>query len=204
MKVGIVPLNSSNFRSISRAISWIDIECVFINNRSELNNVSHLILPGVSSFGSVMKELISRDLIEDIEKLKEKGLPILGLCAGMQIMGYSSEESPGVAGLRWFEYKSEAIKPNFDLGVRSFHTGWNDVYAHGKNSFASLPGVFYFNHSFYVQKLPENEIFGKTEHDQIFASVVRKDNIIGAQFHPEKSQSKGLDFLRDFINLVYD
>lgn len=185
-------------------MSWIDIECVFINNRNELNNVSHLILPGVSSFGSVMNELISRDLIEDIEKLKEKGLPILGLCAGMQIMGDSSEESPGVAGLRWFEYRSEAIKPNSDLGVRSFHTGWNDVYAHGKNLIASLPGVFYFNHSFYVQKLHENEIFGKTEHGQIFASVVRKDNIIGAQFHPEKSQSKGLGFLRDFINLAYD
>jgi glutamine amidotransferase len=204
MKIGIVALDSSNFRSIGRAISWIDIEYVFINNRKDLNNLSHLILPGVSSFGSVMNELISRDLIEDIEKLKEKGLPILGLCAGMQIMGDSSEESPGVAGLRWFEYKCEVIKPKPDLGVRSFHTGWNEVYAHGKNSFSSLPGVFYFNHSFYVQKLPGNEIFGKTEHGQMFASVIRKDNVIGAQFHPEKSQSKGLDFLRNFINLAYD
>ena len=204
MKVGIVALNSSNFRSIGRALSWIDIESVFIHNCKELNNVSHVILPGVSSFGSVMNELISRDLIEDIEKFRNKGLPILGLCAGMQIMGKSSEESPGVAGLRWFDYKSEAIKPNFDVGIRSFHTGWNDVHAHGKNSITSLPGVFYFNHSFCVQKLPENEISGKTEHGQMFASVVRKDNIIGAQFHPEKSQSKGLDFLRDFINLAYD
>ena len=204
MKIGIVALDSSNFRSIGRAISWIDIEYVFINNCKDLNNVSHLILPGVSSFGSVMNELISRDLIEDIEKLKEKGLPILGLCAGMQIMGESSEESPGVTGLSWFEYKSEAIKPNLDLGVRSFHTGWNEVYIHGKNSISSLPGAFYFNHSFYVQKLPENEIFGKSEHGQMFASVIRKDNVIGAQFHPEKSQSKGLDFLRDFINLAYD
>jgi glutamine amidotransferase len=204
MKIGIVALDSSNFRSIGRAISWIDIQYVFINNRKDLNNVSHLILPGVSSFGSVMNELISRDLIEDIEKLKEKGLPILGLCAGMQIMGDSSEESPGVPGLRWFEYKCEAIKPKPDLGVRSFHTGWNEVYTHDKNSISSLPGVFYFNHSFYVQKLPRNEIFGKTEHGQMFASVIRKDNVIGAQFHPEKSQSKGLDFLRNFINLAYD
>jgi len=204
MKIGIVALDSSNFRSISRAISWIGIENVFIDNSKELNTVSHLILPGVSSFGSVMNELISRDLIEGIEKLKKRGLPILGLCAGMQIMGDSSEESPGVTGLRWFEYKSGAIKPNLDLGVRSFHTGWNDVYANGKNSIESLPGVFYFNHSFYVQNLPENEIYGKTEHGQLFPSVVRKDNIIGAQFHPEKSQSKGLSFLRDFINLAYD
>ena len=204
MKVGIVALNSSNFRSIGRAISWLDIKNVFIDNATELNTVSHLILPGVSSFGSVMNELISRDFIEDIEKLKKKGLPILGLCAGMQIMGASSEESPGVAGLRWFEYKSRSIKPNLNFGVRSFHTGWNEVYAHGNNSFESLPGVFYFNHSFYVQNIAENEIYGKTEYGQMFASVVRRDNIIGAQFHPEKSQSNGLSFLREFINLSYD
>lgn len=204
MKVGIVALNSSNFRSIGRAISWLDITNVFIDNPTELKTVSHLILPGVSSFGSVMNELISRDFIEDIEKLKKKGLPILGLCAGMQIMGDNSEESPGVAGLRWFEYKSRAIKPNLDFGVRSFHTGWNDVHAYGKDSFESLPGVFYFNHSFYIQDLPETEIYGKTEYGQMFVSVVRRDNIMGAQFHPEKSQSKGLSFLREFINLAYD
>jgi glutamine amidotransferase len=204
MKVGVVALNSSNFRSIGRALSWIDIEYVFVNNCKELNNLSHLILPGVSSFGSVMNELISRDLIGGIEKFREKGLPILGLCAGMQIMGNNSEESPGVAGLKWFDFKSEAIKPNVELGIRSFHTGWNDVSVYGKNSITSLPGAFYFNHSFYVQKLPENDTFAKTEHGQIFASIIRKHNIIGAQFHPEKSQSNGLDFLRDFINLTYD
>ena len=71
MKIGIVALDSSNFRSIGRAISWIDIEYVFINNCKDLNNVSHLILPGVSSFGSVINELISRDLIEEIEKFNE-------------------------------------------------------------------------------------------------------------------------------------
>jgi len=122
----------------------------------------------------------------------------------MQVMGSSSEESPGVEGLKWFEFKSEAIKSDLNLGVRSFHTGWNDAFCHGENSIESLPGVFYFNHSFYVRKLPEREILGTTEYGQIFASVVRKDNVYGAQFHPEKSQSKGLDFLRDFVNLIND
>jgi len=203
MKVGIVALNSSNFRSIGRAISWLEIEHVFINRHEQFNNLSHLILPGVSSFSSVMHELISRNLTEEIQKLKERGLPILGLCAGMQIMGNSSEESPGVEGLKWFDYKSEAIESNLDLGVRSFHTGWNEVFASNNNSIKSLPSIFYFNHSFYVKKLSEKEIYGQSCHGQMFASVVRKENIIGAQFHPEKSQLAGLDFLRDFINLTY-
>jgi glutamine amidotransferase len=201
MKVGIAALNSSNYKSIGRALNWIEIEYIFIKNSKELNKISHLILPGVSSFGSVINELIDRDLIGGIEKLKNLGMPILGLCAGMQIMGESSEESPGVAGLKWFNFKVETIIPDFNLGTRSFHTGWNDVYDYSKNSITALPGVFYFNHSFYVRKLPENEIYGKTEHGQMFASIIRKENIIGAQFHPEKSQSKGLEFLENFIKL---
>jgi len=204
MTVGIVALNSSNYKSIGRALNWIEIEYSFINSSKELNKISHLILPGVSSFSSVINELINRELIGGIDKLKNLGMPILGLCAGMQIMGDCSEESPGVAGLKWFNFKVEAIMPNSNLGVRSFHTGWNDVYDYSKNSITSLPGIFYFNHSFYIRKLPENEIYGKTEHGQMFASIIRKDNIVGAQFHPEKSQSKGLDFLRDFVKLKND
>lgn len=204
MKIGIIALNSSNYKSIGRALNWIEIEHVFIDNSKELNKISHLILPGVSSFKSVINELMDRDLIGGIDKLKNLGMPILGLCAGMQIMGECSEESPGVVGLKWFNFKVETITPNFKWGIRSFHTGWNDVTDYSKKSIRSLPGTFYFNHSFYVRKLPENEIYGKTEHGQIFASIIRKENIIGAQFHPEKSQSKGLDFLRDFVKLTND
>ena len=119
-------------------------------------------------------------------------------------MGANSEENPGVPGLGWFDFSVETIKPNFSSQIRSFHTGWNDVYDFSQNSVTSLPGVFYFNHSFYVRKLPDKETYGKTDHGGMFASVVKKDNIIGAQFHPEKSQSKGLDFLRDFVKLKND
>ena len=74
MKVGIAALNSSNYKSIGRALNWIEIEYIFIKNSKELNKISHLILPGVSSFGSVINELIDRDLIGGIEKLKNLGI----------------------------------------------------------------------------------------------------------------------------------
>ena len=204
MNIGIIALNSSNYKSIGRALDWLEVEYTFIKNSKDLHKTSHIILPGVSSFSSTINELIDRELIGGIEKLKNLGMPILGLCAGMQIMGANSEENPGVPGLGWFHFSVETIKPNFSSQIRSVHTGWNDVYDFSQNSITSLPGVFYFNHSFYVRKLPDKETYGKTDHGGMFASVVRKDNVIGAQFHPEKSQSKGLDFLRDFVKLKYD
>ena len=195
MNIGIIALKSSNYKSIGRALDWLEVEYTFINNSNELQKISHIILPGVSSFSSTINELIARKLIGGIEKLKNLGMPILGLCAGMQIMGANSEENPGVPGLGWFDFSVETIKSNFNSTNIKFD---------GYKIITSLPGVFYFNHSFYVRKLPDKETYGKTDHGGMFASIVRKENIIGAQFHPEKSQSKGLDFLRNFIHLNYD
>jgi len=199
MKIGILALTSSNYNSIGRAMNWIGAEYVLITNANQANNISHLILPGVSKFKSIIDELHHRGLMERLEKLKTNGLPILGLCAGMQVMGKCSQENPGIEGLNWFDFEVESVIPNSKMNVRSFHTGWNEVRYELGSEADSLPGIFYFNHSFYVRKIPERYKMGTTYYGEKFASVIRKDNVIGAQFHPEKSQSAGLKFFKNFL-----
>jgi glutamine amidotransferase len=199
MKVGILALTSSNYNSIGRALNWLGAECIFIKNPTQINQISHLILPGVSNFKSVMGELHDRGLVTPLEKLKMQGLPILGLCAGMQVMGSHSEESPGVEGLNWFDFKVESVVPNKNLNVRTFHTGWNQVQCELVSEHIDLSGVYYFNHSFYVRKLSDDYKIGISYYGEKFTSVIKKDNVTGAQFHPEKSQTAGLKFLEKFI-----
>jgi glutamine amidotransferase len=201
MSIGILALDSSNFASVGRALEWLNKETIFITNPEQLNYVSHLIVPGVSKFKSVMDELWNKNLIDGLEKIKTKGLPILGLCAGMQIMGKSSEENPGTQGLNWFDFQVVSIVPNHDQDTRSFHTGWNEVCFISSTEFDCAPNIFYFNHSFYVRDANSNETIGETYHGDSFSSVVRKDNLVGAQFHPEKSKLAGLNFLLNFTKL---
>jgi glutamine amidotransferase len=201
MKIGILALTTSNYNSIGRALKWIGKEPIFVNSAKELNNLSHLILPGVSKFKSVMDELREREFVSGLEMVKNAGKPILGLCAGMQVMGFSSLENPGISGLKWFNFEVEPIRIREEGNLRTFHTGWNEVYSNQASDFSSLPGIFYFNHSYCVRSIQKEFEFGTTVYGSEFISVIRKDNLVGAQFHPEKSQSLGLKFIEDFLSL---
>ena len=201
MSIGILALDCSNFASVGRALKWLDMETIYITKPELLNDVSHVILPGVSKFQSVMDELHSKNLVAGLERIKTKGTPILGLCAGMQVMGMCSEENPGVHGLNWFNFKVVSIVPHHDHNTRSFHTGWNEVNFRGKTEFECVPNVFYFNHSYFVKDTNNCTTIGETSYGEDFSSVIRKDNLVGAQFHPEKSQLAGLNFLLNFTKL---
>ena len=187
----------SNYQSIIRAFAWLDIGAIKIENATDFKSVSHIVLPGVSAFGSLMEELEQRDFLEMLDLSRSKGKQILGLCAGMQILGKHSEESE-MKGLGWLDFNCFKIQTKEMQGIRSFHTGWNDVSIESKLLNMNETDCFYFNHSYYATNAPESISSGKTLYGISFTSIVEKDNLIGAQFHPEKSQAAGLNFLKKF------
>ena len=200
--VGILATPLSNCQSVFRAFSWLDLNPTMIENPLATRNFSHLVVPGVSRFGSLMNDLNSLGFTEELDRAKNRGAAILGLCAGMQIMGSVSEESPGVRGLSWFDFKVTGIEKSTDTRIRNFHTGWNDVVDNQSEGGLSVEGCFYFNHSFYVPEFLGTEIIGMANYHRPIAAVIRKENLVGAQFHPEKSQQDGLGFLRSFARIA--
>lgn len=199
-QVGIIRLATSNSNSISRGLSSLGVEVVNIHDKQTLQKCSHIIIPGVSTFGAVVEELKSTELFESIKDLFGSKTKILGLCAGMQIMGEESEESPGSTGLGWFNFKS--IRISGDTEYARFHTGWNSIQTKNCTQIlsATSDSSYYFNHSYYVPAADSKfESLGTTRFLNVdITSVFVKENVAGIQFHPEKSQKSGLAILKSF------
>lgn len=196
--IGVVNTSVSNSLSVFRALNWLNLNAGLVTEPTDLRKFSHIIVPGVSRFDSLMNEINSTGFANELQNAKESGKAILGLCAGMQIMGNSSDESPGCNGLGWFDFEVKRIDSSSVNGVRNFHTGWNDVLNYQRLPSFAVEGCYYFNHSYYVDKFSLDKVIGISTNHIAFASVIRTENILGAQFHPEKSQKDGLNFLQAF------
>jgi imidazole glycerol phosphate synthase glutamine amidotransferase subunit len=200
LQVGIVNLAAGNTKSVSRAVEIFVPHHELIDSSDQLEGCTHVVIPGVSNFGSVINELHSKNLFEPLQSLFGSQTKILGLCAGMQIMGLSSDESPGKHGFNWFNFR---VKSLIDTNSKKlFHTGWNSVQTRKSTSGVILmKGNFYFNHSYYVTKSESDfEEYGTSifsEHEVV--SIFKQSNILGVQFHPEKSQKSGLNLLSSFM-----
>ena len=200
--VGIIRTPSSNWNSVKRAMDFLKINNVLISQKKDFTNISHIIIPGTGTYGDVIKDLENQGIIDSIFALKSEGRFVLGICLGMQIMGERSTENSNVSGLGWFTYSCinfENIQ-NENKELKTPHTGWNFVNSI-KTTASNIinEGDYYFSHSFYV---PINETerisIGVTENGLDFTSAFKENNIIGLQFHPEKSQAKGLEALKKF------
>lgn len=201
MSIVIIDYNMGNPASIKNMIKRIGYESTITSAKNQIINAQKLILPGVGSFDAAMNNLKKLDLLELLKiKVLEENSPVLGICLGMQLMTYKSDEGKQT-GLGFID--AEVKKFIFeDESIKIPHMGWNmtNTKKHSK-LFDSMPtnSRFYFVHSYYVHCNNEQDILTTTNYSNSFVSAFEKDNILGVQFHPEKSHKFGMQLLKNFI-----
>ena len=201
--IAIIDYGMGNLRSIENKLQRIDTEVKITSDKEEIEKADKLILPGVGFFASGMKNLNESGLTTILNKkvIGEK-TPILGICLGMQLFSSFSQEG-NVEGLKWIDAKTYKFKFNDDNnGLKIPHMGWNSVAYYKKGQLFDgidiIDNKFYFVHSYYVHCKDNENVLGVTNYGHNFASAVIKENIVGTQFHPEKSHKDGMQILKNF------
>jgi len=198
--IAIIDYNSGNVRSVQKAFEYVGFDAVITNDKNIINNATHLVLPGVGAFGDCYKNLLNTDLIETLHDNIKSGKPFLGICVGMQLLFEKSFEFGIHEGFGYFDgnikkFPEEIVKE----GKKIPHMGWNSI-----NIVADHPilkGIksgdyFYFVHSYYAP-INDNTIV-TCNYGVEFTAAVAKNNIVGVQFHPEKSAENGLKIIKNF------
>ncbi len=198
--VSIIDYGAGNLMSVKKALDFIGAESEITMDKNKIKNASHIVLPGVGSFGDAMASMAERDLVDTVREAALSGKPFLGICLGLQLLFDESDESPNVKGLGVLDGKISLI-PKKD-GLKVPHMGWNSVEI--KNSsgiFKNIPNnsYFYFVHSYYLNSADENEVAGVTQYGTEIECAVEKGNLCATQFHPEKSGEIGLQLLKNFL-----
>jgi len=188
-----------NVGSISNMLKRVGLKSKISSDANDIEIADRLILPGVGAFDSGMKEIHSKNLIEVLaKKVLTERTPILGVCLGMQLFTKRSEEGV-LPGLGWID--AETIR--FRTNLRIPHMGWNTLNRKDQPIFRNMPKSerFYFVHSYHVMCNDESNVIATTNYGYDFASVIQKENIIGVQFHPEKSHRFGMTLLKNFSEI---
>lgn len=196
--ITLLDYGAGNVRSVVNSITKLGHPVKMVKSPQDILCAQKLIFPGVGSFGSMMHILSQRGYVEPLKEYLQSNRPFLGICLGMQALLEGSEESPNVPGLGLF--KGEVKRFQIDLAVP--HIGWNGVRPTQKSIlFNGLKGdeKFYFVHSYYAAPRDEDVVLTRTDYAQNFVSALQKGNVIGTQFHPEKSGEVGLRVLNNFI-----
>lgn len=205
--VGIIDCGMGNLHSIAKALQYVasDERIEVSYDPDVLARAERLVLPGVGAIGHCMDELRRLELDAMIrESLGTR--PLMGVCLGIEVLMAWSAESDGVAGLGAFPGQAVGFpQPEAQTdGVRRKvpHMGWNQVRQERDHPLwkdIAPNSWFYFVHSYYVAPEDDQHVAGTTEYGQRFASVLLRDNVFAVQFHPEKSQSAGLQMLANFL-----
>lgn len=192
--VGIVDYGVGNHASVWRTLHTLDYRCRVSGDTGVLDATDLLLLPGVGAFPAAMAALHERNLVGYLQEQARRGRPILGVCLGMQLLAETSRENDYTSGL--------AIIPGdvVPLGEPRWHIGWNVIEVMRPDPlFRPSDGhSFYFNHS-YSYRGPEEYQVCRAGQGNAFPVVIRRENVIGLQFHPEKSQAAGAQLLRQVI-----
>lgn len=201
--IGIINYGVGNLQSVKNSLDFLDIPNSIIDNHLKIKNCDKIILPGVGAFGTAMDKLNNSGFADEIKNFAKTGKPILGICLGMQLLFDESHEYGRHKGLSLIKGK---VLP-FSEKVSSLplpQIGWNDITKRGQSPILkniANGASFYFVHSFYCEPEDQKITIASADYGIKFAAVINKDNIFGCQFHPEKSQSAGLQILKNF-NLI--
>jgi glutamine amidotransferase len=202
--ITVVDYKTGNLGSIQNILKRIGEESVITSDRKEIARASKLILPGVGAFDTGMRNLTELDLLGVLnEKVLIEKIPVLGICLGMQLLSNGSEEG-SIPGLGWIDGETIRFKFVNTLEYKIPHMGWNFVKQQKEsNLFNSMfpEARFYFVHSFYFKANDPSDILTSTTYEIEVTSAVEKENILGVQFHPEKSHKFGMKLLKNFVDL---
>jgi imidazole glycerol phosphate synthase glutamine amidotransferase subunit len=207
VKPSIVLLDygAGNLRSVAKAFEHEGAEVTLTSDPAVARGAERLVLPGQGHFGQCMTRLEESGLGDSVREFIATERPFLGICVGMQLIYEGSEEASGIPGLGLIPGTVKRLRTDLPLP----HVGWNSVeFVRGAESDPVLEGVagpkpryFYHVHSYGVLESDGEHVLGRCTYDDAFASIVRRDNVWGIQFHPEKSQEDGLRILGNFARL---
>ncbi len=201
--ITIIDYGMGNVMSIYNMLKKVGQKSIISSKIPDIESAEKLILPGVGAFDLGMNQLEHMGVINTLNKkvVKDK-IPILGICLGLQLFANQSEEGSGQKGLGWINAYVKKFNPVYDdKPIRIPHMGWNEVkVVKPSRLMQDMPPYtrFYFVHSYYIEAENKSDVLLTTEYGQVFTSGIEHENIIGVQFHPEKSHKFGMQLLRNF------
>jgi glutamine amidotransferase len=201
--IALIDFGAGNLRSVHNALIAAGAREVAITADPQMvRGARRIVLPGVGSFRACAEALRAQvGLVEALEeRVRDDGVPFLGVCVGMQLLADRGFEHGDTLGLGWIPGEVRPIVRT-DPAIKVPHMGWNDVapMPHQADSALVVPGEAYFLHSYHFQPDEPRHIAAMTDHGGGLVAAVARDNILGVQFHPEKSQRYGLDLLARFL-----
>jgi imidazole glycerol-phosphate synthase subunit HisH len=202
-RVCLVDAGTGNLRSVQHTLLALGAEVLRTDSPADLNSAGCLVLPGVGAFGRFMAGLNEKGLANAIKDAVGRGVPVLGICVGMQALFELSNEMGEFPGLGLIPGQVKKFPDQPALKIP--HTGWNQFHSNQANPL--LKGLeenayAYFNHSYYCRPDDALDVLAETDYGIRYASIVQHQNLFGVQFHPEKSQRVGLTLLANFLELA--
>lgn len=202
IKVCILDYGSGNIKSVYNLLKFINIDVKISNEPKDIQNASHLILPGVGAFGAAMEKINENLPLKIItSEVVSHKKPFLGICVGMQVLASIGHEFGTFSGLNWIPGEVTKLESeNLPLP----HVGWNNILVKKPSPLTDHfdeNADFYFVHSFIFKAKNSGYILATTQYGEEFCSIINKDNIFGVQFHPEKSQKTGQILLKNFLSI---
>lgn len=200
--IAIIDYDAGNIRSVEKAVQRLGEETSVTRDRDEILKADKVILPGVGAFGDAMEKLRGYGLEKVIREVVDKGIPLLGICLGLQLLFETSEEGAGVNGLGILP--GRIVKIPERQGLKVPHIGWNSLRFPSQGTLfrgINEEAYVYFVHSYYLQAQEEEIVKATTEYGVKIHASIEKGNVFACQFHPEKSSEVGLKILENFISV---